>query len=53
MPPITQKIGTGNRICMPIISACWMTLTSLSVRVIIEPVPNSLKSPSEKASEES
>ena len=36
-----------------IISACWMMLTSLRVRVIIEPVPNSLKSPSEKASEES
>ena len=51
--PITQMIGTGSRICMPIISACWMTLTSLSVRVIIEPVPNSLKSPSENVSEES
>ena len=51
--PITHMIGTGSRICRPIISACWMMLTSLRVRVIIEPVPNSLKSPSEKVSEES
>ena len=48
---MTLMMGTGKIMRMVMSSVCWMTLASESVRVIIEPQPNSEKSEPEKASE--
>ena len=47
----TQVTGTGNTIMKVMSRVCCTTLASDSVRVIIEPVPNALKSAPESASD--
>ena len=51
MMPIRQTAGTGNTIWMNQTTPCWIIFTSLSVRVIIDPVPNCSKSSAENASD--
>ena len=51
--PITQMMGTGSMACVASITVCWMTFTSLRVRVIMEPVPKCSKSLPENVSEAS
>ena len=53
MMPATAKNGTGSTSWMVAMIDCWITFVSFSVRVIIEPVPNSSKSPLENASDAS
>ena len=45
--PMTQMMGTGSMAWVASMTVCWMTFTSFKVRVIMEPVPNSSKSPPE------
>ena len=47
----TQVTGTGKTIMKVMSRVCCTTLASESVRVIIEPVPNELKSAPESASD--
>ncbi len=51
--PATDRNGTGSTNWMVAMIDCWMTLESLRVRVIIEPVPKRSKSPPENESEAS
>ena len=51
MTPKAHMAGTGRIIWRDQMKACWTTLTSLSVRVIMEPVPMRSKSLVEKVRE--